>query len=40
MWPGLGTDTLGEYAQVLIDRELYGDLQDCLLVYRPFLHLS
>lgn len=25
MWPGLGTDTLGEYAQVLIDRELYGD---------------
>ena len=25
MWPGLGTDTLGEYAQVQIDRELYGD---------------
>ena len=25
MWPGLGTDTLGEYAQVLIDRELYSD---------------
>ena len=25
MWPGLGTDTLGEYAHVLIDRALYGD---------------
>jgi His-Xaa-Ser system protein HxsD len=25
VWPGLGTDTLGEYAQVLIDRDLYGD---------------
>ena len=25
MWPGLGTDTLGEYAHVLIDRELNGD---------------
>lgn len=25
MWPGLETDSLGEYAQVLIDRQLYGD---------------
>jgi His-Xaa-Ser system protein HxsD len=25
VWPGLGTDILGEYAQVLIDRELFSD---------------
>ena len=25
MWPGLETDSLGEYAQVQIDRQLYGD---------------
>lgn len=25
MWPGLETDTLGDYAQVQIDRQLYGD---------------
>lgn len=25
MWPGLETDALGEYAQVLIDRQLYSD---------------
>ena len=25
MWPGLESDALGEYAQVLINRELYGD---------------
>jgi His-Xaa-Ser system protein HxsD len=25
VWPGLGTDTLGEYAHVLIDRAIYGD---------------
>ena len=25
MWPGLESDTLGEYAHVVIDRELYGD---------------
>lgn len=25
MWPGLECDALGEYAQVLIDRQLYSD---------------
>lgn len=25
MWPGLETDTLGEFAQVLINRQLYDD---------------
>lgn len=25
MWPGLETDALGEYAHVLIDRQLYSD---------------
>lgn len=25
MWPGLETDALGDYARVLINRDLYGD---------------